>query len=82
MKQRRTPSTDEDGDNDDAWVSSAEGELILDVRAISPPHKPFPHTAKHIFLKNWTPLEQFMTVRKTLIHRPPVFFSLQPADVS
>lgn len=42
MKQRRTPSADEDGDNNDAWVSSAEGELIVDVRATSPPHKPFP----------------------------------------
>jgi len=65
VKQRRTPSTDEDGDSDDARVSSAAGQLILDVRAISPIHKTFPHKAKHIFLKNWTPLEQFMTVRKT-----------------
>ncbi|KAF3842910.1 hypothetical protein F7725_001759 [Dissostichus mawsoni] len=61
VKQRRTPSTDEDGDSDDARVSSAAGQLILDVRAISPIHKTFPHKAKHIFLKNWTPLEQFMT---------------------
>lgn len=73
MKQRRTPSTDEDGDSNDARVSSTVAELILDVRAISPLHKPFPHTATIIFFKNWTPLEQFMTVRKTLIHRPPVF---------
>ena len=72
MKQRRTPSTDEHGDSDDARVSSAVGELILDGRAIPPLHKPFPHTANIIFLKNWTPLKQFMTVRKTLIHRPPV----------
>lgn len=42
VKQRRTPSADEDGDNNDAWVSSAEGELIVDVRATSPPHKSFP----------------------------------------
>lgn len=73
VKHRRTPGIDEDGDYHDARVSLAVGELILDVRALSPLHKPFPNTAKIIFLKNWTPLEQFMTVRKTLIHRPPVF---------
>lgn len=81
VKQRRTPSADEDGDSDDARVSSAAGELILDVRAISPPHKPFPHTAKNIFLKNWTPLEQFMTVRKKRRSFTGHQF-LQPADVS
>lgn len=50
LKQRWTLSTDEDGDKDDALVSLAVGELILDVRALSPPHKPFSYTAKHIFL--------------------------------
>lgn len=61
VKQRRTPSTDEDGDNNDARVSSAVGEVILDVRALSPLDKPFLYTANIILLKNWTPLEQFMT---------------------
>lgn len=42
MKQRRTPSADEDGDNNDAWLSSAEGELIVDVSGYAAPHaKPF-----------------------------------------
>lgn len=50
LKQRWTLSTDEDGDKDDALVSLAVGELILDVRALSPPHKPFSYTAKNIFL--------------------------------
>jgi len=65
VKQRRAPSTDVDGDNGDARVSSAVGELNLDVRAISPLHKTFSHTATNILPKNWTPLEEFMTVRKT-----------------
>lgn len=73
VKRRRTASINEDGDNHEARVSLAVGELILDVRALSPLLKPFPYTAKIIFLKNWTPLEQFMTVRQTLIHRPPAF---------
>lgn len=50
LKQRWTPSTGEDGDEDDALVSLAVGELILDVRALSPRHKPFSYTAKNIFL--------------------------------
>lgn len=40
-----------------------------------PVHGLFPHTTKIVFLKNWTPLEQFMTVRKTLNLRPPAFYS-------
>ncbi|KAF0026184.1 hypothetical protein F2P81_020921 [Scophthalmus maximus] len=61
VRHRRTPSADEDGDGDDARLSSAAGELILDVRATSPRHNPFPHAANILLLKNWTPLEQFMT---------------------
>lgn len=50
LKQRWTPSTEEDGDKDDASVSLAVGELILDVRALPPPREPFSYTAKNIFL--------------------------------
>lgn len=75
VKQRRTPSADEDGDND-AWRSSAEGELIVDVSGYVAPTQNISLTRqKHIFLKNWTPLEQFMTVRKTLIHKASRFLS-------
>lgn len=71
VKQRRSPSTDEDGDSDDALVSSAVAELILYVRAKLPQLQPFPHPANILLLKNWTPLEQFMTVRDAAVHRPP-----------
>lgn len=38
VKQRRTSSADEDGDNNDARLSSAEGELIVDVSGYVAPH--------------------------------------------
>lgn len=47
VKQRRTPSADEDGDNNDAWLSSAEGELIVDVSGyVAPTQDHFFDTAK------------------------------------